>query len=94
MVSVDLLCKALPGGGYRGRIVVDGAPDPDLHVDPGTCEELRALWISARNKYGIAPSVGAECQDCFPIAFLEAESEPPIDRLDRGRGRPASDKTE
>jgi hypothetical protein len=41
MVNVDLLYKALPGGVYRGRIVVHGAPDPDLHVDPGTCEDLR-----------------------------------------------------
>ena len=32
MVEVKLLCKLLPAGGYRGQIVVDGAPDPVLPV--------------------------------------------------------------
>jgi len=86
-MEVDLLCKALGNGAFRGRIVVDGVPDPDLHVDPGTCEDLRQIWIRARDKYQVAPSVGSDCVECFPPEFLEAESEPAIDRLDRNGAR-------
>ncbi len=82
MVEVKLLCKLLPAGGYRGQIVVDGAPDPVLHVDPGTCKDLRRLWTQARDKYGVAPLIGLECAGCFPTDFLETESEPMIDRLE------------
>lgn len=83
-VNVELLCRAMGNGTYRGHIVVDGVPDPVLSVNGGTCEDLRRIWVEGRNKYGVAPSVGADCKDCFPRAFLEEEHVSPIDRLVRG----------
>ena len=62
MSLVELVCKRLSDGMFRGRIVVDDASDPNLHVDPGTCEDLRQIWIEARDKYGIAPSIGEGLQ--------------------------------
>ncbi|MBN72962.1 MAG: hypothetical protein CME32_27215 [Gimesia sp.] len=81
MALVELLCKKLADSTFRGRIVVDGAPDPNLHVDHGTCDDLRRIWIAARDKYVSSPSINGDCHECFPHDFLEQEAKPKIDSV-------------
>jgi hypothetical protein len=84
MTLVELLCKQHDDGTFRARITVDGAPDPNLHIERGTCDDLRQIWLEARDKYMVPPSISGDCKDCFQPEFLQREAEP---RIDSSRGQ-------